>query len=329
MPAPLKVDVRDPSAVGAARRGSVEFALSAGLSEARTSDLAIVVTELARNLVKHTPQGGEVLISAAVDGALEVLVLDSGPGLRDPAAVMRDGYSTSGTPGTGLGAVSRLASAFDLYSLPGQGCVVLARFQGPATGTATFEVGGVQVPHPREHLSGDGWAAQVSGPVARLLMVDGLGHGLHAHEAAQGAIQAFRQAPHLPPLALMQEVHGALRGTRGAVGAVAELDHTSLNLRFSGIGNIMGAVVESNGRRGLVSLNGTLGQEVRKFTEQTTRWGPQSTLILHTDGLSSSWDLSRYPGLLRRPAALIAGVLYRDFQRGRDDATILVVKAPQ
>jgi len=47
-------------------------------------------------------------------------------------------------------------------------------------------------------------------------------------------------------------------------------------------------------------------------------------LIQHTDGLGTHWDVDRYPGLLGRSPSLIAAVLYRDFNRGRDDVTVLV-----
>jgi hypothetical protein len=47
---------------------------------------------------------------------------------------------------------------------------------------------------------------------------------------------------------------------------------------------------------------------------------------MHSDGIATQWDLGRYPGLLARDPSLIAGVLYRDFLRGRDDATVVVLK---
>jgi hypothetical protein len=47
---------------------------------------------------------------------------------------------------------------------------------------------------------------------------------------------------------------------------------------------------------------------------------------MHSDGLSSRWTLESYPGLKQRDSTLIAAVLYRDFGRSRDDATVLVVK---
>ncbi len=67
---------------------------------------------------------------AAVPG-IELITIDSGPGLRDVRAAMRDGHSTVGTLGIGLGAIRRLADSCDLYSVPGPrygaGGAILAR----------------------------------------------------------------------------------------------------------------------------------------------------------------------------------------------------------
>jgi hypothetical protein len=51
-------------------------------------------------------------------------------------------------------------------------------------------------------------------------------------------------------------------------------------------------------------------------------------LVLHSDGLTSHWKLAAYSGLHVRHAAVIAGVLYRDFRRANDDVTVVVVKEP-
>jgi hypothetical protein len=52
-------------------------------------------------------------------------------------------------------------------------------------------------------------------------------------------------------------------------------------------------------------------------------------LVLYSDGLTTHWDLNAYPGLISRHPSLIAGVLYRDFNRGNDDVSVVVVKQKQ
>lgn len=329
----LIIEVREQSGVGEARRAAADLGRSLDLSETRLSDLAIVVTELASNLVKHTPDGGTLLLRPGPAGGMEVLTLDRGPGIPRVGEVLRDGYSTSGTPGTGLGAVARLSDSFDLHTAPGAGSVVYAALSERTHGgdlrtpDLGFDVGAVQRNYPGEPVCGDDWAYTAGQSVLRACVVDGLGHGLHAHEAARAAVRAFETSSHLRPAEVLGAIHQALRSTRGAVGAVVAIDAAAGLLQFAGVGNLTAAVLGPAGRRGLLSHNGTLGQEVRKMQEQELPWTEGSVLVVHTDGLSGGWDLSGLPGLPRRRAAVIAGVLYRDHARGRDDATVVVVKA--
>src|SRR5689334_20816610 len=105
------------------------LALGCGFDESARGKLALVVTEAGNNLVQHAP-GGTLLLRALTRdevGGIEVMTLDRGPGMRNIEQCMQDGYSTAGTPGNGLGAIARLASHFDLYSVPGHGTALLAR----------------------------------------------------------------------------------------------------------------------------------------------------------------------------------------------------------
>lgn len=327
----LRYAIREPSGVGEARRAGIELARTLGLGEVRQGEVAIILTELGSNLVKHAG-GGELLVRPHEQGGtlgVEVLALDRGAGLARPGEVLRDGYSTAGTPGTGLGAVRRLAGQFDLHSAPGLGTAVLARVYGaaaPPAPASTFDVGLVQVPHPQETVCGDGAAVSIRPGGLSALVVDGLGHGVGASDAARAALAAFGAAAAGEPTELLSAVHHGLRGTRGGVAGVAALRTGASEVVFSGMGNIGGTVVTGEGRRGLASQNGTLGLTAPRPQQYALPWTARSVLVLHSDGLSSAWNLERYPGLLSRSAALIAGVLYRDYTRGRDDVTVLVIK---
>jgi hypothetical protein len=124
-------------------------------------------------------------------------------------------------------------------------------------------------------------------------------------------------------------MHAAIGGTRGAAVAVAQLDPAASTLTFAGVGNIAGTLLAPGGAsRGLFSHNGTVGHQVRKVQPFEYPWSPGGVLVLHSDGLQTRWSLGAYPGLIRRHPAVIAGVLHRDFLRGRDDATVLVIGPP-
>ena len=324
----LTLPMSDTSQPGAARRAAIRLASNAGFDEEATGRVAIAVTEAASNVVKHG-RGGDVLLRIVHEAGacgVEMLALDRGPGMANAAACLRDGYSTTGTTGTGLGAIRRLSSEFDVHSIPGVGTAVLARFWATTPPKAEPELGAVCVAQPGESVCGDAWAFARLASLGVLLVVDGLGHGLPASEAAVAAVKAFDARPSLEPSAVLEAIHAALRPTRGAAVAVVAFDRARRLVRFAGLGNIAGAIVADEPVRHMVSRNGTAGHEARRFDEFTYPWPSGALVVVHSDGLGSHWDLGRYPGLVARQPGLVAGVLYRDFSRQRDDVTVVVAR---
>jgi anti-sigma regulatory factor (Ser/Thr protein kinase) len=321
--------VAEASQAGEARRIARAFAESLELDATDIAKVAIVVTEAATNLVKHA-HGGTILLGA-LDGdgtrGMSILALDRGPGIANLAECLRDGISTAGSPGTGLGAIRRLSSLFDIYT-DAAGTALMATIGPQARGrpAGLLEVGAVCVPIAGEEVSGDGWAVIQGGRHALAVVVDGLGHGPDAARAAVAALAAVRDHPSSTPEEAIDRIHGALRGTRGAAASVAAFDPERRLVRFAGIGNVAGAVISDAGQRSMVSHHGILGQQVRKIQEFSYPWPEGAIVVLHSDGVTSHWDLDAHPGLARRHPMLAAGVLYRDCLRGRDDATVLVVR---
>jgi anti-sigma regulatory factor (Ser/Thr protein kinase) len=326
-PGPLRIE--DASQVSAARRAATRLAEKLGLDESAAGHVAIIVTEIGTNILKHGG-GGEMLLQAVrrddVPG-IEIMGLDRGKGIADLSRSLRDGYSTAGSPGTGLGAIRRLATAFDICSTPGLGTAVVATLWARTPSAAPdprVSVGVANAAYAGESVSGDAWAMEQRAGRTVLLVVDGLGHGIVAAEAATAAVRLFRDRARQAPGVIVQALHDGLRSTRGAAVAVTEIDSERGVVRFAGLGNIGAAILSSGGRRHLMSHNGTAGHTVRRIDEFAYPWPDDGVLIQHTDGLATHWDVDRYPGLLRRSPSLIAAVLYRDFNRGRDDVTVLV-----
>ena len=183
----------------------------------------------------------------------------------------------------------------------------------------------VSVPYPGETECGDGWAVMSRPTVLRLLVVDGLGHGVSAAEAARAAVEAFQLGRDDTPTASMARIHDGLRHTRGAAAAVGEVDLSGGVVTFCGVGNIAGLIASGDGERHLVTHNGTVGHDARRMQLFSYPWPKGSMLLLHSDGLTTHWRTGDYPGLLACHPAVAAAVLYRDFRRSRDDATVLVV----
>jgi anti-sigma regulatory factor (Ser/Thr protein kinase) len=330
----LHIPMLDSSRVAEARRAAGMLAADNHLGEADTGRAQIIVSELANNLLRHARDG--FLIARALQESegrgLEIAAIDRGPGM-DLQRCLADGFSTGGTPGTGLGAVRRLSDSFDAYSLP-SGSIAVARVlaSGEArrpTAPAVLEIGAVCLPKAGEEISGDGWAATaMAGGRTLIIIADGLGHGPLAADASNAALAAFHdEAPSgRGPADILAEIHRRLRSTRGAAVAIAEISPVSEELRFAGLGNVAAVVISSGSRRGLVSHNGIAGGTPTAPRELSYPFAPQSLLVMASDGLATHWDLGRYAGAASHHPAVVSALLCRDFSRGRDDLTVVAVR---
>ena len=325
--AALALPIEDSSQVADARRAAAELARRLTLDEDTAGRLALVVTEAATNVLRHG-RGGRLVLRATGREApgVDILALDQGPGMVNVARSAEDGYSTGGSAGTGLGAMQRVADFFDVYSRPDRGTALLLRVapRRAATPARDLLVAGVTIAKPGEEVSGDAWDEEPRRGGTALLVADGLGHGPDAAAAAAVAVQTFRGARNKRPGERLDLIHSALRATRGAAVAVLDIDLPERVARFAGLGNISAFIDGDGAVRHLVSHNGTAGHVARRIEEYTYPWPPGGVLVMHSDGLASVKDLAGYAGLRARHPGVIAGVLYRDFVRGRDDATVVV-----
>ena len=328
----MLIEVSEPSQAGEARRKALAFAQDLSFDDTRSGVVAIATSELATNIVKHAGKGVILVQAVGANGhsCLRLLAVDSGPGIADMSRAMQDGHSTTGTLGSGLGAVRRMADEFEVYSTVGTGTIVRADFwreKRTSRPERDLEIGVISEPLAGEEVCGDDWGIRTL-PGAMLIMVaDGLGHGTLANEAAQEASRVLAQTHYFEPHKILDEVHGVLKKTRGAAVAVAKLDLDKKLLRFAGVGNVSASIVSPASSRGLASHNGTLGQNAARVQEFTYPWEANSILIMHSDGLGTRWNLEKYPGIWNRHPSIIAAVLHRDFSRGRDDVTVFVAKA--
>ena len=326
------VSVSEASQVAEARRAVVQAAAANRLSEGVAARASLVITELATNLVKHAG-GGSILIGVEDDHpSLTLTAVDKGKGIPNLRAAMQDGYSTAGSPGTGLGAVERKADHFDVYSAPGKGTVVFCRIDDgkpnvPVHTPSRIRIAGVCIAKRGEEQSGDSWGAVSNRDIVTIMVADGLGHGDDAATASLAAVRAFREAPDAATDDLIRRCHDALRATRGAALGIARIHQSVGTMEFNGVGNIAATVISEDSERKAVSHNGIVGHEMRKVGAFTYPWQASSILVMHSDGIGTAWHLNSYPGLQNHDPAVIAAVIFRDFCRGTDDAAVVVAKA--
>lgn len=325
-----------------ARRGAAALARRVGFGTRRVGEIELAVTEVAVNLNKHAVDGALLLrlLETGDSVAVELLAIDHGPGMADVADARRDGMSSAGTLGIGLGVVERMADMFDLHSLPGRGTVLVARFRERADGAGRAAVAGQEPamvgltrPLSGEIVCGDAWTVRFADaePGARdaallVMLCDGLGHGPLAARASAQAVAAFHRTASADPKELITALHHALAGTRGGAAAVARIEPSERRVSYCGVGNISGFVVADNRRSTLLSAPGIVGHHLPRLRAFDVALPEGAGLVLHSDGLTERWDVGAMPGLFRCSSTVIAAHLLREAAVRRDDASVVVVK---
>jgi anti-sigma regulatory factor (Ser/Thr protein kinase) len=320
--------VDDAGGAGVARRVAVDAATRLGFTASRLGELTIVVQEMAGNLYKHADNGRLAVrcVRAGGLGGIELVAADTGPGMADLLLSSRDGHSTAGTLGIGLGAIDRLSNRADGYSQPGRGTVLTAQVWPSATVPELVPAQGISRPMTGERVCGDRFAMRPLGRDLLLLVADGLGHGPLAATASSAAADLFLASSLEAPGALIEQLHKAISYTRGAAVSVARI--SSDTVVFSGLGNVAGWIGWPDGeRRGMVSMPGIVGHQSRQVREFSYPVDADAVVVLHSDGVTERWNLMDYPGLARRTPLTIAATLLRDGGQRRDDACAAVAKA--
>ena len=318
--------VEDASAVAACRQAVQNMAERLRFPAARIGQLALAVTEAASNLHKHAEQGS-LLLCVNRDGpqpGIDLVTIDAGPGVRDVSAALRDGHSTAGTLGIGLGAIQRLADFADMYSRPGHGTSLVARFcVSPPVSQPRWA--GLIRPITGETECGDAYGVVPADGAVTAVLCDGLGHGSLAAAAAAAGVAAVLDDPAGEPAALLERVHQRMSGTRG--GAVGVVQVSGQLARFAGLGNVAASIVSDGQRKSMISIPGIAGVQARTIRQFEYDVPPGSAVIVHSDGVSSRWEAAALPALEARDPLLIAAVLLAEAGVHRDDAGVLVLKS--
>jgi anti-sigma regulatory factor (Ser/Thr protein kinase) len=318
--------VEEPSAVAACRAAAMTMARRLEFPAKRADRLALAVTEAASNLHKHAHEGSVLLrISHDADPpGIELVTIDAGPGVPDVGAALRDGHSTSGTLGIGLGSISRQADFCDIYSAAGRGTSLVARFWPAPGGAPAIRLAGLTRPIIGEAECGDAYGAIRAGDALTGALCDGLGHGPLAAEAAMEALAAVFEEPASEPAAMLERAHRRMGKTRGGALAVVQINGSAV--QFAGLGNIAAWIVGPDSRSGMASIPGIAGHQARRIRQFEYALPPGGIIVMHSDGLTSRWDIGALPGLAGRDPLITAAALLAEAGRHRDDAGVLVLK---
>jgi len=329
--APQAIVVSHLADVNTARQAAVFLTRRLGFDQRAIEDIALVASELASNLVKHAGGGTLTFTPLTRPIGIEIESLDSGPGIPDLDMAMTDGFSTSGSLGYGLGTVNRLMDDVAATAPPGgRGLrLVCRRWVRPEVASIEpfpLAFGVATRPYPGMVVNGDAFVVKRWGQSALVGVIDGLGHGQGAHEAAQAARQYVETHFTQPLEALFQGTALVCAGTRGVVMALARFDCASWRLTFASVGNVEARVFGSPKPLGLMVRRGVLGLGAPRAIVTEHPWQPDYVLVLHSDGLRTHWRWEDFPDLMTKPPEIIARGLLRALAKDEDDATAVVVR---
>jgi anti-sigma regulatory factor (Ser/Thr protein kinase) len=332
-PSHISFNANDRSYLAIVKKEIHQLAVQTGFEQKKVNEIDIVVSELGSNLIKHA-SGGEILAGILPPGegaGLELISIDNGPGIPDPAMMMKDGVSTTQTLGHGLGSIRRLSDHFEIYSQKDWGTILLSRIypEGAPKKNARkhpLSLRSLVISKPGELVSGDGcYSFTGEDGTVKLLVADGLGHGAEANRAVREAILAFRTFDSDSPADILRHLHSALKKTRGVVGTVVLVNPLKKTWKLCGIGNISTRFTGFQQPKGYLSYNGIVGHNIpHTLNDQELSQNEFQQIVLCSDGIRSRWEHAKLPDLHKQDLIVQAAALYKDFARKTDDMSIII-----
>jgi anti-sigma regulatory factor (Ser/Thr protein kinase) len=311
-----------------ASSAAAAVATQVGFTPQECAEIALAVRELATNLLRHADSGAIGICGS--DGTITIEACDHGPGMVDPDAAQRDGYSTVGSLGYGLGTVNRAMDDLRIVSSHHTGTTVTARrsvrpLRGVGGGEP-LDVGIATVPLFGQAKNGDDYIDMHWGTCRLVGVIDGIGHGPLAHTAARAARTYVEHHFDQPLDAIFRGAEIECRGSRGVVMALARLDWDRSELEFASVGNIEARLLHADMSHNLIARRGIVGLTSPPPIVSVQQWQPDATLILHSDGIRSHWGRGVVDDVLDASASVLARAILSRLRKDTDDATVLVMR---
>src|SRR5258708_10258952 len=237
------IPISDVGDLGTARLAARSMSTAIGFDESAVEEIALAVRELATNLVKHAKDGVLRLRRTEEDGrtGIQIDSEDQGPGIVNVEQAIGDGFSTAGSLGCGLGAVNRLMDEFVVASRPGAGTSIVCRrwlrLDIPPALACPLVFGVATRPCPLMSVNRDTFVIRQWGESALVGVIDGVGHGQLAYNAAQAARQYVERHYDQPLSDIFLGVARTCRATRGVVMGPPRFDWGQGTIAVASVGN--------------------------------------------------------------------------------------------
>ncbi|UZR98885.1 SpoIIE family protein phosphatase [Chondrinema litorale] len=290
------------------------------------SDCFIIISELGTNLIKYAKGRKEILIRLLKhedNWGVEIISVDNGPHIDFTMAAV-DGFSTGNSLGTGIGTIQRLSDNVMFFSDPQFGNAIVVHKYCNSEQPTLRNPDWVVTPKSGETYCGDAVASIYNEKEGfnRILVSDGLGHGLEASKPSSLAIETLNNYSELGLHDLFVKIHEELAKTRGA--ALFIMDIYQDKVEYMGIGNISTRLLSIHAKsKGLISKPGIVGHKISRLQAFSEPINKGDVIISYSDGLKSI----NLDHLLKTPVPIvIASALYSKYALRNDDRSIAVYK---
>lgn len=316
------------------RRKAEQFSKDIGFSSNIVNEIALVVTELSTNLIKHAGRGRIIMSRVYRDDTegIKVEAIDTGPGIVDVERAIIDGFTTIDSLGYGLGTINRLMDSLDIVSPVDKrggvhvSCIRWVRSNRKAEKPCPLDVGGASRAHPKMDVNGDAFLIRKWGESLLVSVIDGLGHGQFAHKASQSALNYIEKHYDQPLSDIFRGVGRACRSTRGVVMALVRFDWVRGTVSIGSIGNIEIRMFETEDIPTVVAKRGIIGAASPVPIIREHPWDERGVMVLYSDGIRSHWSWDEFSAHHNKSATILAGAMLSRLARDNDDATLIVVK---
>ncbi|GEM_PF-238300 len=319
---PLKIE-KD---VALARDEAKAVATAMGFDDLAQSEVALGVSEICQNAVRHASDGVATISTHNGDKILRIIVEDDGVGIPDISAAMQEGFSTISTSlGIGLEVAKRTMDKFHIESNIHKGTKIILEKHLPLPETF-LEFGYVSVPEEGNEFNGDQVLIRTfDGDKVLLSVIDGLGQGYAAHKMAVGVKEILNNNFDLPLIDLIKRCDQYIKVASpegGIAMSVALIEQNKLS--YLGIDDTH-AYLQNEVLNLLPNFEGRVGgRQMRSLKVREYPLAANDIFMLCTDGIKTQVNLE---GIDENYSAQnLATTIFNQYHRVYGDATVLVVK---
>lgn len=346
-----EIEIKNQAHVFLARGIAGDFSRRLGFTQKKQADIILSASEMAQNHVAHHTSAGRMLFFGHRIGnnlIMSISSLDRGPGIINIKRALQDGVSTSKGLGSGLGCIKRLADEFAICSgkIGSDACpdlltgekefltLVAAAFLVPDHCLTNTPVKFFHLIRPANNgqFCGDSFYFSHDQAFVSLIVIDALGHGKSAAEAAARAIEAIEiLPPATKPIEVLLRAGETLVHTRGMAAQAIRIDLQRRIIETATVGNVNQRLYLDGKPQYITGKSGVLGPVTSRSMILEKRYSnfTQAMGLIFTDGVRRIPELRFNQAIMSFPPMLWTQYLFNSCDLAcvpQDDATLVVWK---